>query len=93
MSQPSLSETIAFYDLRPAEEGFGDALRAGLSRSPKSLPCKFFYDQRGSRLFDQICTLDEYYVTRTETALIERAMSSASPITRLVLVPGAGSSS
>lgn len=70
MTEQSLSDVIAFYDLRPEEEEFGDALRAGLSRSPKSLPCKFFYDQRGSRLFDQICTLDEYYVTRTETALL-----------------------
>lgn len=70
MSEQSLSDPIAFYDLRPEEEEFGDALRAGLSQSPRSLPCKFFYDQRGSRLFDQICTLDEYYVTRTETALL-----------------------
>ncbi len=70
MKQQSFSDLVAFYDLRPEEEDFGDALRAGLSQSPKSLPCKFFYDQRGSELFDQICTLDEYYVTRTETALL-----------------------
>lgn len=42
----------------------------GLSRQPKTLPCKFFYDKRGSALFDRICELDEYYVTRTETALL-----------------------
>jgi L-histidine N-alpha-methyltransferase len=38
---------------------------AGLSGSPKRLPCKYFYDQRGSELFDRICTLEEYYPTRT----------------------------
>jgi len=83
MSQQSLSEPIAFYDLHPEEEAFGDALHTGLSRSPKSLPCKFFYDRRGSRLFDQICTLEEYYVTRTETALLtEHAAEMASRIGR-----------
>jgi dimethylhistidine N-methyltransferase len=65
-----LSEHVAFYDLQPENEEFQDAIRAGLSASPKSLPCKFFYDQRGSELFDQICVLEEYYVTRTETALL-----------------------
>ena len=42
----------------------------GLSRPDKSLPCKYFYDAEGSALFDAICTLDEYYPTRTETALL-----------------------
>ena len=42
----------------------------GLSRPRKSLPCKYFYDSEGSALFDSICTLDEYYPTRTETALL-----------------------
>jgi uncharacterized SAM-dependent methyltransferase len=35
----------------------------GLQQSPKTLPCKYFYDKRGSQLFDQICDLDEYYPT------------------------------
>lgn len=70
MTAQNLSDPVAFYDLRPENENFADAMRAGLSRYPKSLPCKFFYDQRGSKLFDQICALDEYYVTRTETALL-----------------------
>lgn len=43
----------------------------GLSASSKWLPSKYFYDQRGSRLFDQICELPEYYVTRTELALMQ----------------------
>src|SRR5580704_6692485 len=45
---------------------------AGLESRPKRLPCKYFYDQRGSELFDRICLLDEYYLTRTELALMDQ---------------------
>jgi L-histidine N-alpha-methyltransferase len=44
----------------------------GLSRPARALPCKYFYDARGSALFDAICELEEYYPTRTETALLAR---------------------
>jgi dimethylhistidine N-methyltransferase len=44
----------------------------GLSRPQKALPSRFFYDARGSALFEQITTLDEYYLTRTELDLLER---------------------
>src|SRR5262249_39557431 len=50
---------------------FKSAVEAGLAHTPKELPCKFFYDERGSKLFDAICALDEYYPTRTEIALLE----------------------
>src|ERR1700720_753676 len=46
-----------------------DVLR-GLSARRKTLPSKYFYDAEGSRLFEAICELPEYYVTRTETALL-----------------------
>src|SRR6202158_3450926 len=46
-----------------------DVLR-GLSAPRKTLPSKYFYDAEGSRLFEAICELPEYYVTRTETALL-----------------------
>lgn len=42
----------------------------GLSASPKRAEAKFFYDEEGSRLFDRICELEEYYPTRTETAIL-----------------------
>ncbi len=61
----------AFHDLEPALEDFGDAVIAGLSRAQKTLPCKFFYDEAGSKIFEAICELPEYYPTRTETALME----------------------
>jgi L-histidine N-alpha-methyltransferase len=43
-----------------------------LARSPRSIPPKYFYDDQGSRLFDAICELPEYYLTRAERALLER---------------------
>lgn len=46
---------------------------AGLSATPKALPCKWFYDAAGSILFEQITTLPEYYPTRAETALLHAA--------------------
>src|SRR5580698_4019358 len=45
---------------------------AGLRTRPKRLSCKYFYDQRGSKLFDRICQLDEYYLTRSELAIMDR---------------------
>ncbi len=47
-------------------------LRRGLSRRPLAIPSRFFYDDRGSALFERITTLPEYYQTRTEAALLAR---------------------
>lgn len=54
----------------PPRDGFPEALVAGLAQSPKRIPSKYLYDAAGARLFDQICTLPEYYLTRTEIALL-----------------------
>ena len=43
----------------------------GLNQKPKTLPCKYFYDEKGSKLFEQICKLDEYYLTRTEIEIMK----------------------
>jgi dimethylhistidine N-methyltransferase len=48
---------------------------AGLRMRPKQLPCKYFYDSRGSELFDRICQLDEYYLTRSELVIMDRFAS------------------
>ena len=45
-------------------------MRAGLGATPKTLPPKWFYDDRGSELFDEITRLPEYYPTRTERAIL-----------------------
>jgi len=46
----------------------------GLSQPRKTLPCKYFYDERGSALFDQICKTPEYYHTRTELAILDEVL-------------------
>lgn len=46
----------------------------GLGRAQKSISSKYLYDRRGSELFEQICELDEYYLTRTETAIIDASL-------------------
>ena len=50
---------------------FAGDVRAGLTARPRRLPCLYFYDERGSRLFEEICELPEYYLTRTERALLQ----------------------
>lgn len=49
-----------------------------LTATPKSLPCKYFYDEAGAALFDQICALPEYYPTRTETGILRTYMDEIS---------------
>jgi dimethylhistidine N-methyltransferase len=45
---------------------------AGLSSDPRTLPCKYFYDERGAALFGKICELPEYYITRTEIDILDK---------------------
>jgi dimethylhistidine N-methyltransferase len=54
------------------DDDFAQCLLHGLSRPQKEIPCKYFYDEEGSRLFEAICELPEYYQTRTETMLLAR---------------------
>jgi dimethylhistidine N-methyltransferase len=70
------SSRFAFHDRLPDTGSFFDDVIAGLSRPRKSLPPKYFYDARGSRLFEAICETPEYYPTRIETALM-RAQARA----------------
>lgn len=74
---------------------FLEESRAGLRRTPKELPCKYFYDARGSQLFDRICELPEYYPTRTELQIMRRAaaeMAAAIGKGALLIEYGSGSS-
>ena len=54
-----------------ADDGFAEEVRRGLSESQKSLPCRFLYDEIGSSLFEQICEVPEYYVTRAERSILQ----------------------
>jgi L-histidine N-alpha-methyltransferase len=69
-------------------------VRAGLTATPKHLPPKYFYDARGSDLFEEITRLPEYYLTRVETGILERCAGELVALARpreLVEI-GAGSS-
>src|SRR5258708_17964272 len=57
-------------------------VRAGLSATPKTLPPKYFYDARGSELFDEITRLPEYYLTRAETAILQRRAADIADLSR-----------
>src|SRR3970040_2670190 len=60
----------SFHYLNPDTGRFLDDVMAGLSRPQKALPPKYFYDARGCALFEAICGLPEYYLTRAEIALM-----------------------
>jgi L-histidine Nalpha-methyltransferase len=59
----------------------GQDVIAGLTHSPKSLPAKYFYDDRGSELFERICELPEYYPTRTEASILCHCADEIAQIT------------
>ena len=90
MTAPTLEIHLSDADLTAALRA--DA-RLGLTSTPKSLPPKWFYDARGSDLFERITALPEYYPTRTERALLERVVGEIARSARSeVLVElGAGS--
>ncbi|MGE0421302.1 MAG: L-histidine N(alpha)-methyltransferase [Reyranellaceae bacterium] len=74
---------------------FERAVLDGLSRAPRAIPAKFLYDARGSQLFDQICELPEYYLTRTETKILRACASNIAELAgpdRALVEFGSGSS-
>ncbi len=64
------AERYDLTDLHPARDDLLDDILAGLSATPKCLPSKYFYDRRGSELFEDITRQPEYYLTRVELALL-----------------------
>lgn len=55
-----------------AASDLGEAVREGLAKAAKTLPCRFFYDRIGSCIFEEICELPEYYLTRAEHEILRR---------------------
>ena len=83
------------HDLHPEPDDLLAEVRQGLRANPKTLPCKYFYDAEGSRLFDRICELEEYYPTRTEIDILEaqaKDIANAVGEKSLVIELGSGSS-
>jgi dimethylhistidine N-methyltransferase len=64
-----------FHDLHPDTESLRDDVLSGLARPRKALAPKYFYDARGSELFEAICALPEYYPTRTELAMMQASVN------------------
>lgn len=74
-----MSTAVArLLDATPEADVVVREVLAGLAERPKRLPCKLFYDELGSRLFERICELDEYYLTRTELGLLDRHVAEIS---------------
>jgi uncharacterized SAM-dependent methyltransferase len=58
------------YDFKPGLESFLAEVLIGLRKPQKELPSKYFYDERGSQLFERICELKEYYITSIEASIM-----------------------
>jgi dimethylhistidine N-methyltransferase len=65
-----MQKPFRLSDFAPESDTFLEEVLEGLQKPAKEIPSKFFYDERGSRLFEQITQLDEYYPTRTETSIL-----------------------
>jgi len=65
---------VNFYDAHPGTADLRREVLDGLAAEPRSISAKFFYDERGSELFDRICDQPEYYQTRTEMAVLRAAL-------------------
>lgn len=72
-AQQLSDDRLTIHRLAPGGDAnaFANDVRAGLMRQTKSLPPKYFYDELGSRLFEAICWLPEYYLTRAESEILE----------------------
>jgi len=96
MSQIQMeTNQIQFTDSNPQEACFADEVINGLKKTPRCIPPKFFYDKRGSHIFDDICETDEYYVTRTETELLKKHNAEIAQLIGencLLVEPGSGNS-
>lgn len=87
--------SLSFYDFHPVQANLHDEVLRGLNQSARSIPPKFFYDERGSQLFDNICNTPEYYPTRTEIGILDKYINDISECigSECILVePGSGSS-
>jgi len=70
MQAENVGRTIS-HDFKPTLDSFLTEVLTGLRKPQKELPSKYFYDERGSQLFERICELKEYYITRTEAAIMQ----------------------
>jgi len=87
-------DNITFHDHKPEALSLYDAVVDGLSREDKSIPPKFFYDKRGSELFECICRQPEYYPPNVEQRMLSQLADEIASLTgtgRILVEPGVGS--
>ena len=87
-------ENIKFFDYKPQLTDFKKEVIDGLTKSPKSLAPKHFYDENGSKLFEQIVNLEEYYIPSIEKSLINQNILSINQLIgddATLIEPGSGS--
>ncbi|MCB1688661.1 MAG: L-histidine N(alpha)-methyltransferase [Halioglobus sp.] len=88
-------ENVLFEDQQPVPSDSRAELVSGLQKPQKQVNPKYFYDARGSELFEQITRLDEYYPTRTEIAILQRHAAEMADFCGpdcVLIEPGSGSS-
>lgn len=89
-----MARRITFHDHKPKALSLQEAVIQGFLGKPKSIPPKFFYDERGSALFAAICEQPEYYPPDIEQAMLGRLAEEIAELTgtgRVIFEPGAGS--
>src|SRR5204863_8887926 len=72
MTADQLTTTQPPSAIPPATSDLLSDVIAGLSSDPRTLPCKYLYDEQGAALFQKICELPEYYITRTEIHILSQ---------------------
>ncbi len=86
---------VSFDDQHPGQGDASRELLLGLAQQQKTVNPKFFYDERGSQLFDQITRLPEYYPTRSELAILQQYREQIAQYCGegcVIIEPGSGSS-
>lgn len=89
-----MSQVTAIKQSIITDTEFLNDVISGLTQQQKTLPCKYFYDDKGAALFEQITSLQEYYVTRTELSILEQYSQSIAqmlPENLSIIEPGCGS--
>lgn len=87
MLTPLQTDQLKIEYLQPLEteketkNSLGQDIKKGLTECPKKIPSKYFYDDQGSQLFEQICELPEYYPTRTEASILKQYAEEIAKIT------------
>lgn len=89
-------QKIHFHDMHPTANDLLEDVITGLQKSPRSIPPKYFYDEKGSQLFDQITELEDYYPARTEIKILQECKQDIVGLLNkgcMLIEPGGGSCS